>query len=338
MRLIKVPLTISAPGATYTMTFSPPSHARLVVLGMDVDTKAAMYDHEVTSISHGAYEGITKGSNSGTDYSPPLGHVANRVEPDDLSSVHLAPAKFQPWPGRFNDPEDFLGLQIRAARGDQLSRNEKLRLFLGGRVPCRNFSFIPITPNVDFTVSLKRIYGASSVTYAHLWCLELDATEMEYCCSLAKLTDWPHWACQPLILAAGAGVEANQIERRWNLAGAGTNHALRVHNIMAMGYQNNGGVIAYAVDHLKAALVRITAGDGNAIDPNYADKRVKLHTFAPQLLQHVDCARRPEIIVPWNSSLQFDVQRLASTYQKDIRVTLYGLLRPKAENGTYEAA
>lgn len=338
MRLIRIPLSISTPGSTYNLTFTPPSHARLICLGIDVDTKAALYDHEVTSFQHGAYQAVTTATVGSTVYGVPLGHMANRVEYDDVSSVHLAPAKFQPFPGRFNDPDDYLALSIRAARGDTLSKSERLRLFLGGRVPCQRFGFLPLTPNIEVNLAVKRIYGSSSITYAHLWCLELDATEMEFCCSQAKLTDFPHWAVQALILAAGAGVEDAMIERKWNLPGAGANHALRVHNIMAMGHQNNGGTIAYAVDHLKGALVRITAGDGNAIDPNYADKRIKLHAFAPQLLQHVDCARRPEIIVPWNSSLQFEVQRLATTYQKDIRVTLYGLLRPQIEGQQLDAA
>jgi hypothetical protein len=328
MKLIRVPLVISAySGGQATLTWTPPSHARVVAVGLSVDSKAALRDHEVTEIKHGSLSFLTRSTVSSTEYGVSLGHVANHIDYEDLSTELYAAAHFRPWPGRYNATMRNLVLTLRAAQGETLTQQERVSLFLAEKVPCRDFTFIPIDANVEFSVTVKRIHGATSIAYAYLWCIEMDAGEKDLVCSLHKLTDYPHWLAHTLILPAAAGL-SDPVECRWNPNGAQANHALRIMHLLAMGHENNGGTIAYALDHLNAVLLRLAAGDGNALQPDFADKRVRLAEMAPQLLQHVDCARQPELIVPWNSSIQLTAQRLASDYEKQIRLCFYGLLRP----------
>lgn len=331
MRLIRVPMTVDTPGSTYNIHWTPPEQALVAAVGFSIDKLAALYDTEVTSVTHGGREAVTKSTVSGTEYGIPLGHFANYIEHEAISSagVLAAPSKFKPWPGRYNLPADWQSLVARLQNGEALSPAEKLRVRMARRVPCEGFAAWPLQRQVKFNIALKRIYGTTAPAYAYLWVIEFEnAEEMALFCGQPDLTDYPHWLGQGLILAAAAGTDQTRTERLWQPANMPA-HALRIQQFFAMGHENNSETIAYNAAYPASVLVNVEGGDGGSVFPSYADARAQLHTLAPQVLQHYDCARDPELLLPWNGSLLFETQRLLTDYQKDIRLTAYGLLRPQ---------
>lgn len=344
MRVVRKSLTISTPSgspATYNLKWQPPKGALVAAIGIGVDSLAALYDTEVTGIEHGARQAVKTFVEGNITYGPPLGHVACRVEHDDLSDVaRLAPAKFKAWPGRINSPRDLRVLQSKLQQGYQPGYNERLRLRMAGKPPCEDFAMWPLKELVDFKISLKRIYGSTTIARAWLYLIEFESKqEMELYCGQPDLTDYPQWVTQALVLDNTAAVDGTDKETLWPGAFSGINpHGLRILQIFSMGHSNDGGTITYAPDYTSAALVNLKHGGGESVAPFYADERVMLGEFTSQLLQHYDCWRNPDLILKWHSSLLWETERLATDYQKDLRLSLYGLLRPQDAEGNIRDA
>ncbi|MCW8134718.1 MAG: hypothetical protein KIT75_03495 [Planctomycetota bacterium] len=336
MRIIRLPLTVETPGATYNLKATPPDHARILAIGLIVDSKAALLDHEVTSISNGGREHVTKSTVSATDYYPALGHAACALPNENLSDGQAVGPRFVAWPGRFNLPADYLALIEKLRERMPLTPAEEIRLRFANRLPCQGFSFIRVQRSQEFKIALKRIHGSTSIAYADLVCIELgdsqaDLETYDLICGQPDQTDDPHWLGQALILSATAAV-ADDTQRRWQPEKVSP-HALRISHLFAMGHQNNGGTIAYAADYLDKTLVNLLGDSGGRIFPSYASVRRPVNVMAPQLLQLADCWRRLDRIVRWNDSLVIQAQGLVSDYQKDIRLTFYGTLRPQTRSG-----
>ena len=336
MKIIRVPMTVGTPGSTYNLTVTLPAHAKCVAIGLIVDSKAALIDHQVTSIRHGGLEYVSKSTVSSTDYYPALGHVACCLANEAVDEGYQVGAKFTPWPGRYNNGNDWRSLLARLADRQELSQAEVTRLQFADAVPCENFTFIRMAAEQEFKVALSRIYGSTSILYADLVCIDFsdsprDVEVFKSVCRQPDLTDAPHWLGQALILAAAAAV-ASDTQRRWTNTEIAP-HALRISHLLATAYQNNSGTIAYDATYATATLLKLKSDAGGRIWPSYADARRPLATMAPQLLQLQDCWRRFDRILRWQDSLLIEAQGLVTTYQKDIRLTFYGLLRPQDKAG-----
>jgi hypothetical protein len=340
MRVIRKSLDISTPGATYNLTYEPPKGARVAVIGVGVDSLASLYDTQVMAITHGARQGVKTKTISSVEYGVPLGHVASRVEHDSLSSVPLVAApQVRMWPGRMNDPRDLANLRAKLRNGGSLDYHENLRLRWADRAPCRSFAMWPLRELVEFKISLSRVFGTTAISRAWLYLLEFeDAREHALYCGQPDLTDYPMWVAQPLILDAAAGVDRNPHETQWPGEFSGINpHGLRIKQFFSTGYSRDpdaDNAIAYAPTYPNLVKVELQRGDAGALAPWFAEERVTLSEFAPQLMQHFDCWRDPELILPWYGSLLWDTERLLSSLPKIIRVSAYGLLRPQADGGS----
>lgn len=341
MRLIRKSLAISSPGATYRLTWTPPRNARVAVIGISVDSLAALRDHQVTGISHGARQALKTCTISSTVYGIPLGHVACRVEHDDLAShVGRAPG-FKAWPGRFNSPVDLRRLESKLAQGQGLTPTEQLRLRWRDRVPCRDFTLWPLRELVEFRVDLARLYGSTSILRAWLHLVEFESeAEKQLFCGQPDLSEYPQWIAQALILQSGVGVDAQPHETLWPGDFSGLSpHAVRLRQILATGYSNNSDTIDYAPTYPNNVLVDLRRGDGGALGPSWSEERVTVSELAPQRLQDFDCWRDPEIMLPWFGSLQWNTERLLTSYAKIIRLSLYGTLEvQRADQPIYDVA
>lgn len=343
MRVIRKPLEISTPGATYRLTWTPEKGARVAVIGVGVDNFNVLEDHEVTGMSHGARQAVKKSTVNGVDYYVPLGHIANRVEADDfVTNAVISANKFRPWPGRFNNPLDLKRLNKKLADGQRLTRHELLRLTWEDRVPCQSFAMWPLTELVEFRIDLKRIHSENSVNRAWLYLVEFESkAEQQLYCGQPDLTDFPQWVAQALILAEGAGDDGQPHETLWPGEFSGINpHALRIQQIFATAHSNDGaGTIAYAPTYLDAVDVELQRGDGGSIQPFFAEDKITLSEFTNQLLQSYDCMNDPELVLPWFGSLLWQTTRRLTAEAKNIRMSCYGLLRPHtADGGVFDVA
>lgn len=333
-RIVRIPFDVEYTNDDYELSVTPPDHARLGAVFITVDQKAALYDHQVAAIEHFRRKHLTPHTVSGTDYGAPLGHVAGTFDPSvyDAASPRVLP--FRPWPGLINNFVDFDWLRGRYARGEQLNLHEQFRLANFGKLPCRDFSMIRLQPQHEFKVSGSRIYGETAISKAYLHCIVLDDTDyalferQEH----ADFVDSPHWLVHALILAAAAGVGSGAEERKFN-APAQAKLGLQVLATMAMAHENNAGTIAYNEAYLAAVLLRFTGNDNNSIFPSFADQRQLLTELSTQILQEVDPCRRLGLWVPWNGRYHVETQRTVTTYQKDVRMTHYGLLKPSNSLG-----
>lgn len=327
-KLVHLPLTISAyASGVVTLSLTPPANARLAVIGVKVDQLAALYDHEVTSIQHGTYEGVSTHAVNSTVYGAPLGTVANYFGPLQADGdVQAAVRPFRPWPGRMNSLFDLTRLLAKQWRGEQLSKRELQRALIGGAYPARDFAAWKLDPNVTFTLTAKRIYGATAITYASLVCIELDEVQEELLCDgRADLTDRPHWLVQAAELVAASG-SVIQNERKW--AGASLpGYGLKVLQSFAQICSNNSGTKLYDDTYLSKVLVRFLGKDQEALVKSYADKRQLITAFTTQLLQEYDQSKEFGLELPWQTRLHVETETLTSTYQKDLRLVHYGLLR-----------
>lgn len=422
MRLIRVPLTIGAyASGVAELKFSAPEHANLAVIGLSVDKFAALRDHEVRAVKHGGRNGVLVHSVSGTNYYPPLGHVANYFNPDlaagqtaitvtgaltdnltgdaangtiaDITDPADAPAsadalrddlvanalaeiramgkelaaksnslrtnvaslvtnqealalalqwfmgtKFQPWPGRLNDPADWQMLAYKVADKRPLTAHEAWRSRFARAVPCERFTAWPVTPGVDFVVEVARIFGSTSITRAYLWCIEFDSnddTRLQRC-QMPDYTDYPQWLTVAGQVSAGAAVQAD-VERQWVSSDLAP-HALRITHLLAMAHSNNSGTFAYDVSYLQNLLLRVKEAGSKRLLPDFADVRQRLDEMAVQYLQQLDCWKRFDYLLGWNSSLLLEYENTAATsYQRDVRATFYGLLRPQSNGQVLDA-
>lgn len=409
MRIVRIPLTIgSYSDGVVDLTWAPPKHARVAVIGVSVDKLAALRDHEAVHIKHGGLNAITGKDVSGSMMYPALGHVASFFNPDlgvgqsaivpvaDLTeaagpiggtndgdipelvdpngdagaaviagirelatsvnalntfaevlednqqALALALAligrdNFKPWPGRLNDPADWQRLLYKLQQNQQLTAHEQLRLKFARAVPCESFAGWHVTPSVDFKIRLQRIHGSTSITRAYLWAVdytdELNPDELhEMICQMPDLTDQPHWLTAAGNLTAAAAAQT-PIELEWVNSDIGP-HALRVRALMAMAHSNAAGTITYDVSYLQNLLLNIKEAGNKDIYPSYANQRQPLEAQAVQYLQQLDCWRRFDYLLRWNTDLLLTPETLAATGNtRDLRLSFYGLLRPQSEGG-----
>jgi len=248
---------------------------------------------------------------------------------------------FQPWPGRFNDPADWQALLMKLANRVPLTQHETIRLKMARQVPCERFTMIPLKPNAKLEIEVERIHGTTRIAYAYAWCIAFDdVTDWELVCSPngRDLTDLPHWLCTAMELTAASGVQTD-VEKQW-VAEALGDHALRVVSLFATAHSNdNDATIDYAPDYLADLLLKVKAGGGADVFPTYASKRVRISEHVPQFLQQFDCWRRFDYVLRYLESLLFETQALTTkSYQRDVRLVVYGLLRPQEDGRVPDAA
>lgn len=267
-----------------------------------------------------------------------LGSLNDNVEALALALQWILGVKFQPWPGRLNDPADWNMLAYKVAQRQPLSPHEAWRSRFARAVPCERFTAWPVTPGVDFVVEVARIFGATSITRAYLWCIEFDEqddTRLQRC-QMPDYTDYPQWLAAAAQVSAAAAVQADQ-ERSWVSSDIGP-HALRITHMLAMAHSNNGGTFAYDVSYLQNLLLRVKEAGSKRLLPDYADVRQRLDERAVQYLQQLDCWRRFDYLLGWNSSLLLEIENAAATsYQRDVRLSFYGLLRPQSNGQVLDA-
>jgi hypothetical protein len=244
---------------------------------------------------------------------------------------------FKPWPGRLNDPADWQRLLYKIQQNQPLTGHEALRLKFARAVPCEGFAAWHVTPNVDFKVRLQRIHGSTSITRAYLWAIdytdEVNPDELHgMICAMPDLTDYPHWMVAAGNLTAGAAVQT-PIEPNW-INSEIAPHALRIRALLAMAHSNASGTITYGVSYLQNLLLSIKEAGKKDIYPTYANQRQPLEAQAVQYLQQLDCWRRFDYLLRWNTELQITPETLAATSNtRDLRLSFYGLLRPQSEGG-----
>lgn len=324
-RLVRLPLSISSYSSDAAdLTVTPPDKARLAAVAWSMDKAAALYDHEVLSISHFRREHVTKDGDVGV----PLGATANLFDPSVLDGSAPRVQPIRPWPGLINNFIDYDLLRARYLAGERLTLHEEFRLANFGRLPCKDFAMIRLVPQHEFKISVKRIEGATSITRAYLWCIELDEADFSLF-EKQEAADWvdsPHWLAHSLQLAAASGVEGAALERKFNAA-VQARLGLQVWATFAAGYSNTDGTRDYDETYLQSLLVRWLGAEQQPLFPSYADHRQLLTEFTQQTLQEYDPCRRVGLWLPWQSRYYLDVQRLTTAQAKDVRLANYGLLK-----------
>lgn len=323
-RLLRIAATISAyVSDEVTVSYKPEEGERIAVIGTSCDSQAALLDHEVLKMVQGQFNAVSKSTVDGVDYGVHLGAICNFEQFHDLSSEPIATRKFQPWPGRVNDPHDYAELLAKTATGQPLTVAETNRLMLARSIPCESFAVWALQPGVEWCSTFKRIRGSTAITKFYLYAVVIPE---DY--DLDELNDRPHWLGQALILGNTAQVEDSNTIMRWSGKSL-PNMALRMKQIFGIGHSNNGGTIVYALDHFHSVLVKLLDHDGTNLLPHFASRRVPLYELCSQILQHQDCSKDPGVIMLWNSSIQFEIESTAVDFQKDIRLAFYGLIRPQ---------
>lgn len=333
-RLVRLPLTVDYDGDDYTLTVTPPDHARLGAVAVSVDSHAALRDHHVKGMEHSRRKAVTSHTVSGTEYGIPLGSIACCLNPNVLDSVAPRAKQLSVWPGRINDLRDYMQLSAKCARGVKLTLHELFRYANFGRFPCESFSMMRLMPEQEFKISGSRKLGATSITYAYLWCVVLEEEDYDLFASEedADFVEAPHWLAHTMILQAAAGT-IGQKERKWSPSIL-PNLGLDVLGTFAMAYSNDGaGTIAYDESYLSALLAFPLGSEQQHLYPSYANQRQVFTEFTAQLLQEYDPAQQLGLWLPWRSSYYFDLKVLVTDEQKDVHVTQYGTLQPSNKLG-----
>lgn len=323
-RLLRIPATIGAyESDVVKISYKPAMDERIAIIGMSCSQKPALYTHECLDMSQASDQAVTVSTIGETDYGIPFGAICNLEKNSNWATVgvEIGSRKFQPWAGRINNPFDYRELLEKAQSGQQLTQAESNRLMLARAVPVEGFAAWPLQSGVEWSMTLKRIYGATAISKIYLYAIVLPADF-----DIDELTDRPHWLGQALTLANTAQVEDSPTILRWV---GQSNRALRVNQIFNMGYSNNGGVIAYDADYSDAVSLKILEQDGTGLLPHFASRRVPLYELSNQILQHTDVSKDPALIIAENSSIQLEAESSALTYQKDVRLAFYGLIRPQ---------
>lgn len=297
-KLIRLALTISAyASGVATLTYSVPKGVKLGAIGLSIGSLAALNDHQVTSMLHNEFEAVKVSTISGTDYGVPLAHVASYCGAESYldGTRRKLGNQMQFWPGRLSFPG-----------------------------ACQKVAVIPLKENATFTITVKRLYGATSIDAAYLWCVPLSNEEHSRRCNGQKnVVDRPQWLSQVMQLAATASTTKAQTERRWD---AYDDRALRIVQPMVQVYVNTAGTLSYDVTYADAVYASLRDWDNVPLVNQLLENQVRVTEFFAQGMQAYDCLRDPRLVVPPKTGLRIFTTRDATAQQKDVYASFYGYL------------
>lgn len=302
--LIRVPLTVGTPGATYDLTRTLPDWARLGAVGLSIYPLDALADHQVTLFEHNEYRAVTKFSSGGTDYGVPLGHIASYLGAESyLDGTRRATGnRLKLWPGRL------------APAG----------------MPCeQGVSLLPLKGNREIRISVARLFGSTSISKAYLWCVPLDAEEHKRRCDgLQSVVDRPHWLAGRISQAAAASSVPSLLELPWD---SFDDRALRWMQTFATVYVNTAGTLSYDPTYADATYLRLRDPDDALLYPDFADGPDRISELASAGMQSFDCLRDMQLFVPPKRKLRIYSTGDATAQVKDVRLSIYGPLVNAAE-------
>lgn len=279
------------------LSFTLPDYSQDAACGLSLYPRAALTDHEILSIAHNEYEGLTVADQG--DYGIPAGQVASFLGRPAAGTDPIIPgAPVKLWPGYFKND----------------------------RLPCaQTLALWAIRGTRKFTVRLRRLYGATEITQAYMWTVPIeDRDEHRRLCDGRKnLSGRPFWWAQRLQLPAAAGVSPNPVQLRWEQYDS---FALRVKQIFAGAYADDGAALDFDEGIADATLIRLRGYSDERLFPEYVDERQRLREFATLNMQAFDCNRDPGLVVPDRGGFRIYTERDVTTDAKEVRLGFYGCL------------
>ncbi|MDH5639662.1 MAG: hypothetical protein OEY28_00100 [Nitrospira sp.] len=315
-------------GGQATLSKQIDNAANLAAVGLSVYGKGREYDHEILSMTHGGFDAIVKDGDDGV----PLGHVASFMGHGDLS---LAGAEgelfgwrgFKPWPGRIEALNP--ALILKGQRGEPFTEAERIRLELGARhryLP--PFTIWPLIPGLNFSVTVSRLFGGTSIDKAYLWCVELTRDHRRALCDGNRnWVDYPIWLAEKIQIPLAGGVQ-DTVDSYWNHADG---FALRVKQWMITVYSNIAETLALASTYNDALTCKPEV-NGERVFPHYANERVRVSEIMTPHLQLFDPAKDFDVVIPSRARQNWHITSAGTAAQADVYLTTYGLLRRQAES------
>ncbi len=335
-KIKRVPLTISAyASGVATLRWTPPAYARCAVVGVIVDTLAALRDHQVTGMTHRKYDAITTSIDADNGvFGAPLGHVANFLEAFD-GLTYIPFQKFQLWPGKSGSA---LEACMRLVAGAPLSQREMAQLEMARLLPSMDGQALwPLQGTHQFEITVKRLFGSTAITRADLLVVELP--EDIHAGLLGDGTDLaglPHWLTKKVDLAATLGT-VSRVERKWNTYPL---FDLALQAWFASTYSDNSGTILQAVEYADDLLVEHFDWESQRMGPEYThDARQPLGDMAPAFLQQFRREFAPGYVIPSEGGLrpEFEVGT-ATALASDTLMSYFGVLVPSRNKMAHKRA
>lgn len=300
-KLIRLPLTVSSySGGQATLSYVVPQGVKLGVIGLSVYPIAALNDHQVLSVRHNEYEAVKVSTVSSVDYGVPLAHVASYLGAESyLDGTRRSTGnRMRFWPGRLKFPS----------------------------LPCSDgVSLIPLKQNGTFTITVKRLYGSTSLDRAYLWAVPLsDEEHSRRCNGQQNVVDRPQWVSQVIVVNGAASLTKTVQETRWD---AYDDRALRLRQLMATVFYDNSG-LGYAADDADKLYISLRDFDDVPLMPVLLDNQDRVSEQCPASLQSFDCARDLQLVIKPRTGLRILHTRdaHASNYSRYAFFSLYGSL------------
>lgn len=305
-KLLRLPLTVSAySGGQATLTYTVPQGFRLGVVGLSVYPIAALNDHQVLSLKHNEYEAVKVSTVSSVDYGVPLAHVASYLGAESyLDGTRRSTGnRMKFWPGRLVFP----GLSCEAG-----------------------VSMIPLKENAVFTITVKRLYGSTSIDQAYLWAVPLSEEEHRRRCNgQQNVVDRPQWVSQLVVVNGSASSAKTVQETRWS---AYDDRALRLRQLFATVYYDNSG-LGYAADDADKLYLSVRDWNDVPLLPSMLENQDRVSEFCAAAMQSFDCARDLQLVIAPQTGLRLRHTRDAhgSGYSRYAFFSLYGSLMDATE-------
>lgn len=270
------------------------------VVGMSVDARARLLDHHVLNVKHDDLEHVQTGIVSSVEYGPHLGA---------MSGYHGFDAALETY-GFQRRPKLWAGVGPHVEGEACIGRPARIPL-VGGR---------------EFTVRLKRLYGAASIAAFTLWVLVDTPSEASNRdrCGRRALFNRPRW----VVAAASLPAASLRVRSEVNV----TCHDGRVlHVKQHVPYALTGpGSMATNADALTALKASITGSRGELLVPAFGAGDVAALEYGAPMLQDADCLRTPGLLIGDRETLGFEFSHAADGVNTMILWTLAGAVRDAA--------